>query len=154
MIQLHIKGILLDQITGEPQVVLSTADDSYSFPINIGPSEANAIIIALEGIKPPRPLTHDLMIRFLTKHGFKIQALEIYAFIENKYYSRLLYKKGLRHYTMEIRPSDGLALVVRLGIPVRLHKGLLVMHPSLRLFVNNKIIYKDCPSLNSNFTRE
>ncbi len=146
MIKLHIKGILLDQNSGEPQVILSTSDDSYSFPIIIGPSEANAIIIALEGIGTPRPLTHDLIIRFLTQHGFKIESLEIYAFIENKYYSRLWYKKGLRHYNMEIRPSDGLALVVRLGIPVNLHKGLLIMHPSLKLFMNEKKVYKDCPS--------
>ena len=146
MIKLHIKGILLDENTGEPEVMLSTEDESYSFSINIGPAEANAIIIALEKIKTPCPLMYDLFIRFLTQHGFKIESLEIYAFIENKYYSRLWYKKGLKRYNMEIRPSDGLALVVRLNIPIYLPKGLLLMHPDLQLSIDNKVIYKDCPA--------
>jgi bifunctional DNase/RNase len=153
MIQLHIKEILLEENSGEPHIILSTSDDSHSLPIDIGPSEANAIIIALEGIKPPRPLTHDLIIRFLTRHGFKIESLEIYAYIENKYYSRLWYKKGFKNYSMEMRPSDGLALVVRLGIPINLHEGILMMHPSFRLCIHKRSVYKDCPSIKTQFNK-
>jgi bifunctional DNase/RNase len=82
MINLHIKGILLDEKTGEPEVILTTEDGSYSFSINVGPAEANSIIIALEEINSPRPLMHDFFIRFLTLHGFKIESLEIHALIK------------------------------------------------------------------------
>ncbi len=146
MIRLHIKDILLDQATGEPQVILETEGNSFCFPLSIGPSEANAILVALEGIKAPRPLTHDLIVRFFSRHGFKIEYLEIYAIIENKYYARIWYKKGFKRYNMEIRPSDGLALVVRLGIPIKLQKSLLALHPAFQLFIHSKGIYKNRPS--------
>jgi bifunctional DNase/RNase len=143
MIGLRIKDILLDQGTGEPHVILETEDNAIFFPLSIGPSEANAILVALEGIKVPRPLTHDLIVRFFCRHGFKIEFLEIYAFIENKYYARLWYKKGFKRYNMEIRPSDGLALVVRLGIPIKLQKGLLGLLPGCKLFIHSKSLYKN-----------
>jgi bifunctional DNase/RNase len=146
MIRLHIKGILLDENTCEPEVILSTEDELNSFSINIGPAEANAIIVALEEIKTPRPLMHDVFIRFLSQHGFKIESLEIYALVENNYFSRLWYKKGLKRYQMEIRPSDGLALAVRLNIPIYSPKGLLAMNPDLQISIDNKAIYKDSPA--------
>jgi uncharacterized protein len=143
MIRLQIKDILLDQSTGEPQVILESEDTCSSISVHIGPSEANAILVALEGITLPRPLTHDLIIRFFSRHGFTIKSLELYAFLDNKYYARLWYKKGFKRYNMEIRPSDGLALVVRMGIPIYLEKELLALHPGVQLYLDRKELYNN-----------
>ena len=118
MIQVFINGAVLDQVSDMPYILLHTEDKKYTIPISVGPAEATAIIMALEGIKTTRPLTHDLFVHFISMHNFKVLRIEIYEFINRKFYCKLLYKKGLRQFKIELRPSDGLALAVRLGTPI------------------------------------
>jgi uncharacterized protein len=114
-VQLTIKGISLHQESQLPVIILQSTDEKHTIPISIGPFEASAIITELENIHPPRPLTHDLFSEILTKHKFKLTSLYIYKSVKEKYYARIYYKKNLRIYSMEVRPSDGIALIIRHG---------------------------------------
>ncbi len=118
MIQFTIKGIALDEESQMPIVILQSSETSRIIPLWIGPFEASAIIIEIEGVRPPRPLTHDLLSEFLSKHHYTLKYVYIYDFIDDSHIARIVYKKGLRTFSLEIRPSDGIALALRLNSPI------------------------------------
>ncbi|MCF6334243.1 MAG: bifunctional nuclease family protein [Spirochaetales bacterium] len=118
MIQFTIKGIALDEESQMPIVILQSSETSRIIPLWIGPFEASAIIIEIEGVRPPRPLTHDLLSEFFSKHHYKLQYVYIYDFIDESHIAKIIYKKGLRRFSLEIRPSDGIALALRLDAPI------------------------------------
>jgi len=127
MVPLRIKGFFLDQ-DRMPVAVLSDADGARLLPVWVGPSEACAIITELEQIRSPSPLTHDILAQYFQRHGFVMDSLEIYgdAGAEAQgYCARLRYHRRWRHYQMEVRPSDGLALAVRLKAPILAAPALL-----------------------------
>jgi bifunctional DNase/RNase len=125
MIELHIRGFFLDS-DRMPVAVLSDGTGKKVLPMWIGPSEASSIIVELEEIKSPRPLSHDILASYFQRHGFTMDKLEIYGQSgEFGYNARIKYHKRLRHFEMEIRPSDGLALAVRLKSPVLAEDNLL-----------------------------
>ena len=139
MINLKIMGIALDQKTSMPIAILKTTGGERFIPVWIGPFEASAIIIRVEGVSPPRPLTHDVLTNFLIKHGFKVKRLEIYDFASDKsYLARLVYKKGLKRHSMEIRPSDGLALAVRLDVSIVASEKVVSEHSGCPNFYQEK----------------
>ncbi len=118
MIPLRIKGFALDW-EKMPIAILNDETGLRILPLWIGPFEASAIIVELENIKPPRPLTHDVFTSFFLRHGFKMDRLEIYdCSAEFTFFARIKYHRRLKHFNMEVRPSDGLALAVRLGAPI------------------------------------
>jgi bifunctional DNase/RNase len=125
MVQLHIKGFFLDH-DRMPVAVLSDATGKRILPVWIGPSEASSIIVELEEIKSPRPLTHDILASYFQRHGFSMDCLEIYGRSGDAgYNARIKYHRRLRHFDMEVRPSDGLALAVRLKAPLLAEEHLL-----------------------------
>ncbi len=117
-IRLTVRGIALEKESQTPIVILRNDEETAILPVLIGPSEASAIIIAMEGMKPPRPLTHDLLVQFLDLHGFSLLWVEIYGFLDGKHLARIRYRKGVRSWTLEVRPSDGIALAVRTQAPI------------------------------------
>lgn len=117
-IELSVKGIALDKESHLPILLLVESDGQRILPVPIGPFEASAIIIQLEDIEPPRPLTHDLLADFIVRHGFKVDAVEIYGYLGDKLLARILYRKGFRAYRAEARPSDAIALALRQDAPI------------------------------------
>jgi hypothetical protein len=118
MVSLKIRGFLLDR-DNMPIVMLAEETGQRVLPIWIGPSEASAIIVELERIRPPEPLTHDLLAVLFLRHGLRMERLEIYGRPGGcGCAARIVYRHGLRRCTLETRPSDGLALAVRLGAPI------------------------------------
>jgi hypothetical protein len=125
MIQLQIKGFFLDH-DRMPVAVLSDSMGKRILPVWIGPSEASSIIVELEEIKSPRPLAHDILASYFRRHGFIMDSLEIYGHAgESGYSARIKYHRRWRHFDMEVRPSDGLALAVRLKAPILAEEHLL-----------------------------
>jgi bifunctional DNase/RNase len=125
MVPLQIKGFFLDR---EKMPIAVLCDDAGGrvLPVWIGPSEANSIIVRLEKIKTPGPLTHDLLAETFLRHGFRLDRLEIYDRSDaHGYAARIRYHRRLRHFEMDVRPSDGLALAVRLQVPVFAREELL-----------------------------
>ena len=118
MQKVTVKGVILDQVSDMPFIILQTENKKRSVSIGVGPAEAIAIIMALEGLQASRPLTHDLLVHFFALHRFFVQRVEIYEMKGAKYYAKLFYRKGLRKFRLEVRPSDGLAIAVRLKTPI------------------------------------
>lgn len=137
LILMDVKGIALDRDTELPIVLLQTTDKRSIVPISIGPFEASAIIIEIEGVHPPRPLTHDLLSHFFNKHNFFIIRLEIYDEIDESYLAKIYYKKGLRTYKIEVRPSDGIAMAIRAEAPIYTYPHVLNKNTDKQWFMKN-----------------
>jgi bifunctional DNase/RNase len=113
---LRIRGVSMEN--DEPIVILEDRATDRRFQIPIGPFEASAIILELECITPPRPLTHDLLADFFEEGGFSLDEVELFGEPDSTSRALLFYRKGIRKYEKEVRPSDALALALRLDAPV------------------------------------
>ena len=129
-LELKVKGIALEKETNSPIAILQDDCEEYLVTLCIGPYEAGAIITELEGIFTPQPQTHDIFASFFIQHHFSMKHLEIYDITpDNAYRSRIIYKKGLLLYSMDVKPSDGIALAVRLKAPIFIRTDILDLHP-------------------------
>jgi len=110
--------LILDPASEAPVVILRQVGGSLLLPIWIGPFEANAIAIAVEGISVPRPLTHDLLGATIRQLGASVERVEIHDLREGTFYARLVL--GQRGIGMEVdaRPSDAIALALRCAAPI------------------------------------
>lgn len=124
-VQLFVAGVALDDETDAPTVLLRSESGDSLLSVPVGAFEASAIIIEVEGLKPPRPLTHDLFAQLFARHAFRLVCFELYDRGEDGYLGRLRYRKGFRTYSMEVRPSDGIALALRLGAPIQAAEALV-----------------------------
>jgi uncharacterized protein len=113
-IKLNVLGISYSQTqSGAYALVLAEEDGERRIPIIIGGFEAQAIAIQLEGLKPPRPLTHDLFLSFATAFGITILEINIYKLEEGVFYSKLICQDGIKQMTVDARTSDAIALALR-----------------------------------------
>lgn len=124
MIELKVEAIALDSNT-QPVVVLRDQTGKRSLPIWIGPAEAVAISLALEGQTPPRPMTHDLFCTVLGELGGKVEGVIITDVREQTYYARLLLRTQGETREIDCRPSDGIAIALRAQAPVMITEELL-----------------------------
>ena len=118
-IKLNVLGISYSQTqSGAYALVLSEENGQRRVPIIVGGFEAQAIAIQLEGLKPPRPLTHDLFVNFATT--FKIDFIEvnIYKLEEGVFFSKLICDNGQTRISIDARTSDAIALALRFKCPI------------------------------------
>ncbi len=118
MLNFTVRGIALEEKSRLPLVLLHNRENNILLPLKIGPFEASAIIMEMEGVQPPRPLTHDLLAQVFSKHHLKLSTVEIYACLDDKQLARIRYRSRFASHVMEVRPSDGIALAVRLDAPI------------------------------------
>lgn len=113
-IKLNVLGISYSQTqSGAYALVLAEETGDRRIPIIIGGFEAQAIAIQLEGLKPPRPLTHDLFLSFATSFGISIIEVIIYKLEEGVFYSKLVCEDGEKTLAVDARTSDAIALALR-----------------------------------------
>ncbi len=118
-IKLNVLGISYSQTqSGAYALVLTEENGDRRIPIIVGAFEAQSIAIQLEGLKPPRPLTHDLFMNFAV--SFKIDLIEvnIYKLEEGVFHSKLLCDDGHDRITIDARTSDAIALALRFKCPI------------------------------------
>ena len=118
-IKLNVLGISYSQTqSGAYALVLTEENGDRRIPIIVGGFEAQSIAIQLEGLKPPRPLTHDLFMNFAL--SFKINLLEvnIYKLEEGVFYSKLFCDDGKKQISIDTRTSDAIALALRFKCPI------------------------------------
>lgn len=118
-IRLNVLGISYSQTqSGAYALVLSEENGQRRVPIIVGGFEAQAIAIQLEGLKPPRPLTHDLFVNF--SQAFKINLIEvnIYKLEEGVFFSKLICDNGQTRISIDARTSDAIALALRFKCPI------------------------------------
>jgi bifunctional DNase/RNase len=126
MIELTVAHLGLDRNTNAPVVILREKAGARILPIWIGPAEASAIAMEMEGLKAPRPLTHDLLKQVVTGLGAELRRLVIADVRENTYYAELHLNRGAGdRFIVDSRPSDGIALALRLHAPIFAAEALL-----------------------------
>ncbi|MCX7838816.1 MAG: bifunctional nuclease family protein [Anaerolineae bacterium] len=107
------------------RIVVLKDDDERFLPIWIGPFEADAITIALQGTQPARPLTHDLLKTLITQLGGHAQYITVTDLRDDTFYAEIVMEVGGKRVTLDSRPSDAIALAVRLGIPIRVNESVM-----------------------------
>lgn len=122
MRELSLVGIRMESPGRAPVMMLREAAGHRYLPIAIGSAEATAIASEQQGLRPARPLTHDLMRDLVRAFGGTVEAVEIVELRDAVFYAELLLGNGVR---VSARPSDSVALAVRLGTPIRCAEAVL-----------------------------
>lgn len=118
-VRLRILGISYSQLqSGAYALLLAEEGGPHKIPVVIGASEAQSIAIRIEGIVPPRPLTHDLFVSFAQAFGVKLREVFIYKFEDGIFYSELTFSDGERTVVLDARTSDAIAIAIRAHVPI------------------------------------
>lgn len=130
MVRMRVAHLGLDRTSNTPVVVLREAEGERTLPIWIGAPEANAIALELQGVKPERPLTHDLMKLLISGLGGELRRVIISGLRENTYMAELLIYRGGEVFEVDARPSDSIALALRMHAPIYTNDELLDRTPA------------------------
>lgn len=115
---MKIKGLVVDPISKMPIVVLEDLNSERMLPIWIGVFEANAIALKIENISTPRPMTHDLVKNFLDKLEISIEKVVVNDVKDNTFYALIYCQYKDQSITIDSRPSDAIALSLRVNAPI------------------------------------
>lgn len=118
MVRMKVKVVGLDQNSMVPVVIITDRDEKGFIPIVIGPAEAGAISHGLEGKKPPRPLTHDLLKNLVETFNAKVDRIVIHDLRDETYFARICLKTRDGEVEVDSRPSDAIALALRTDAPI------------------------------------
>ena len=125
MIEVKVAHLGLDRATNTPVVILQEKEGERVLPIWIGPAEASAIAMELAGVKFSRPLTHDLVKQIVVGLGADLERVVISQVKENTYYAELHLHRDDHVIQIDARPSDSIAVALRLKAPIFTQEGLL-----------------------------
>ncbi len=118
MRQMKVDKLGIDLLTHDPVVILKDMDGSHYLPILIGPFEATAIALALEGAPVPRPLSHDLMRNILETLNANLEQVVIHDIRDSTFFAKLIVRTSGELQEIDARPSDGIALALRVAAPI------------------------------------
>src|SRR5438046_7863979 len=125
MIELNRVGARVELPTNQPIVLLKEREGERYLPIWIGAMEATAIAFAFQGIVTARPMTHDLLKNVLEEVGVRVERIVITELKEGTFYATIqLHQNGSR-YEVSSRPSDAIALAVRVNVPIFANEDVL-----------------------------
>lgn len=126
IIKMEILGLSTSPSSGGAYaLILSEAEGNRRLPIIIGTFEAQAIALELESIKPPRPMTHDLLKNIVLSFDSDINKVLINDLNEGTFYAQIHYKRDDEKVELDARPSDAIALAIRFGAPIFVNKKVL-----------------------------
>ena len=111
--------------SGAYALILIEENGDRRIPIIIGGFEAQAIVIKLENLDPPRPLTHDLFKKFADEFNISVIEVMIYKLEEGVFFSKLVCNNGEKEYSIDSRTSDAVALALRFGCPIYITEEIL-----------------------------
>ncbi len=114
----EVIGVVIDQRTHQPVVVLQGKRDKRQFAMAIGIAEANGIAIPLQGVTPPRPLTHDLFLTLFSRLKVSLTRVVITDLKDDIYYAVVYLTANGADMTLDSRPSDAIALAIRAKVPI------------------------------------
>ena len=128
MVPMELVGVRIELPSNTPIVILRVqdeSDDARMLPIFIGGPEATAIALAHEGVTPPRPMTHDLFAEELDGVDVRAERVVITELRDRTFYAELHLRSPDEAKVMSARPSDAIALAIRLGVPIFAEDELL-----------------------------
>lgn len=111
--------------TNSYTLILSEKNGNRILPIIIGAFETQAIVVALENIHATRPLTHDLFVNFINNFDLHLKEVIINNYQNEIFYAELYFQKGSETIVIDSRPSDAIALAVRLNTPIFIYEEIL-----------------------------
>jgi len=124
-VEVEVRSVGYDNATHAPVVLLQDQDRKVALPIWIGPAEAQAIAMQIQGVNPPRPMTHDLIKSILDQTGVELQKVVIRQVKESTYYASIWLHTTRQDLQIDSRPSDAIALAVRFHRPIFVAAALL-----------------------------
>lgn len=119
MVEMHLVAVRVELPTNTPVVLLQEAEGEHrTLPIFVGTPEATAIAYALQGVVPPRPMTHDLMRDLLVATDVEVSSVVITELRGSTYFAEVHLHRSGQEYVVSSRPSDAIALAARMGTPI------------------------------------
>lgn len=125
MVEVDVINVAIDMKSKMPVIVLKEKKGDKTLPIWIGLFEAQSIALAMENIKPPRPLTHDLAKSLIEKLKGKVDRVVINDLRHNTFYAKIMIRQNGEDIQVDSRPSDAIALALRLGVPIFIEEEVL-----------------------------
>ena len=118
LIEMMIKGLMLDPVTNTPIVILKDKEGDRVLPIWVGLFEANAIALQIENVATPRPMTHDLLRNIITDLDGRVDRIVVSDLKENTFYAIVHLTVRGERVAVDARPSDAIALALRTRAPI------------------------------------
>jgi len=118
MIEMNLAGLRVQLPDSQPIVLLREREGERFLPIWIGQPEAQSIAQALQGVVPPRPMTHDLMRNILEELSVTVQSIAITELRDGTYYAVISMQRNGTAFEISSRPSDAIALAIRIECPI------------------------------------
>lgn len=137
MIEMKIKGLTLDPLTNMPIIILKDAEGNHALPIWVGIFEANAIALEMENINTPRPMTHDLIKNILKELHATVPHIIIDELKDNTFFAKICVKVNGTETNVDSRPSDAIALALRLKVPILVENKVVEDAKSIDLSEKN-----------------
>ena len=137
-LEMKIRGLMMDPVTQTPIVILKDVTGNTILPIWVGMYEANAIALEIEKISTPRPMTHDLIKTLLMGLETGIRKIVVNELKDDTFYALIWLEKDGQLMSVDSRPSDALALALRLDCPIFVDEQVIKNSKS-SINVNEKI---------------
>ena len=125
MVEMVIDSIRVSLMNYQRVVILKEKDTDRYLPIWIGPNEADAIAVKLQGVSVPRPLTHDLLNSIVYALGASVNSIVVSDLKNDTFYAKIILNVDGRQLEIDSRPSDAIALAVRVDAPIYAEEGVL-----------------------------
>ena len=135
-LEMKVKNLVLDPLSSMPMIVLRDEDDKRSLSIWVGLHEANAIALELEKIPTQRPMTHDLIKNILEAVDARVTKVVVTDLRENTFYAVIHLRLGNNELTVDSRPSDAIALALRVEAPIFVAEAVLDKAESVEVKVS------------------
>lgn len=125
-LQMKVAGIAVDPFAGLPIVILKDMDEKQAVPIWIGLFEASAIATEMEKVRPPRPITHDLMRNMLTALHTSVVRIEVTDLKDDTFFAVIYIRNSNgEEIPIDARPSDAIAIALRMDAPIYVAEGVV-----------------------------
>jgi bifunctional DNase/RNase len=124
-VEMKIRGLMMDPVTNMPIVILRDSSGDTILPIWVGIYEANAIALEIEKVSTPRPMTHDLIKNVLTGLETGVRKVVVSELKDDTFYAVIWLERDGELISIDSRPSDALALALRLDCPIYVEEQVL-----------------------------
>ena len=125
LIEMTIKGLMVDPVTNMPIVILKDKDGDRVLPIWVGIFEANAIALQIENVATPRPMTHDLLRNIIADLDGQVDRVVVCDLKDNTFYAVIHLTVRGERVAIDARPSDAIALALRTRSPILVEENVI-----------------------------
>src|SRR5205807_1060837 len=144
-VEMKVRGLALDPLSNMPIIIRRDEEDKRSLPIWVGIFEANAIALELEKIATPRPMTHDLMKNILEALDAHVTKIVVNDLKENTFFAVIHLRVGESEITVDSRPSDAIALALRVAAPIFVDEEVVRKAKSVEVTKETEAVKTDDP---------